>query len=229
MTIVTCRGRIVAGEETAALERYLDALIAIDPLILLHLGGIDFVDSAGLGLLVRYLTRAQNASGTLRICEVSPVLDRVLSVTRLKPVLQPHETEADAIADVHRSKRETRLPGRTFCASTQSQDVLAYLRELLKKAGFHPMTAANLPDALILLTATAAARRRDRRGDAGHADDAQRRGVPAAGGHASVVELPEGFERQDAGEAAAARARCDPRVLQRDVTDAAASRSRLRP
>jgi anti-anti-sigma factor len=202
VTIVTCQGRIVAGDETATFERYLDALIAIDPLILLHLGGIDFVDSAGLGLLVRYLTRAQNASGTLRICEVSPSLDRVLGITRLKPVLQPHATEADAIADVHRSKRDDASAGPAILCVDASQDVLAYLRELLKKAGFRPMTAANLPDALILLTAT-----QPRVVVISGAMRAMRTTRSAAefqrlADALPVVELPDGFERQDAGEAA---------------------------
>jgi anti-anti-sigma factor len=203
VTIVTCRGRIVAGEETATFEAYLDALIAIDPLILLHLGGVDFVDSAGLGLLVRYLTRAQNASGTLKICEVSPPIDRVLGITRLRQVLQPHAREADAIADVHRPRRDDAITGPDILCVDESQDVLAYLRELLKEAGFHPMTAANLPDALILLTATRPrvvvisasmrAMRTTRTAEEFHRQSNMR----------PVVELPDGFARQEAGEAAA--------------------------
>ena len=203
MTIVACHGRIVFGEESSTFEAYLDALITTDPLILLNLRGVDFVDSAGLGLLVRYLTRAQNASGTLRVCEVSPTLDRVLSVTRLKPVLQPHAKEADAIADVHRSKRDDPFAGPDVLCVDESLDVLAYLRELLKKAGFHPMTVANLPDALILLTAT-----QPRVIVIGAAMKAMRTTRSAEEFHRlanmrPVVELPEGFARQDAGDAAA--------------------------
>lgn len=203
MTIVACHGRIVAGEETSAFEAYLDALIATDPLVLLNLRGVDFVDSAGLGLLVRYLTRAQNASGTLRVCDVSPALDRVLTLTRLKPVLQPHATEADAIADVHQSRRDDSFAGPGVLCVDESLDVLAYLRELLRKAGFHPMTVANLPDALILLTAAqprviviGAAMRAMR--TTRSAEEFQRLATLRP-----VVELPAGFARQEAGEAAA--------------------------
>ena len=200
VTVVTCRGQIMIGEEADTLGAHLDALIVTDPLILLNLC---FVDSAGLGLLVRYLTRAQNASGTLRICEVSPSLDRVLSVTRLKPVLQPHEKEADAIAEVHRSKRNDTVAGLDILCVDESLDVLAYLRELLKKAGFQPTTVANLHDALILLTATQPrvvvigatlrAMRTTR-----SAEEFQR-----LADLRPVVELPDGFARQEAGEAAA--------------------------
>ena len=202
-TVVTCHGRIVAGDETAAFETYLDDLLSINPLILLHLGDVDFVDSAGLGLLVRYVTRAQNAAGALRICAVSAPVERVLNVSRLTPVLQPHTTEADAIADVHRRKTlDAPFAGPDVLCIDESEDVLAYLRELLREAGFHPMTASNLPDALILLTATRprvvviSAAMRARRGTRS-AEEFHRLATGRP-----VVELPDGFARQDAGEAA---------------------------
>jgi len=152
VTVVTCAGRIVEGDESAAFQAHLDALIAMNPQILLHLGEVSFVDSSGLGMLVRYLTRAQNAAGALRICAVSPALDQVLTVTRLKPVLQPFGTEGEAIADAHRSRRDVFGAPDILCVD-QSDDVLAYLRELLRSDGHRVMTASNLPDAVILLSA----------------------------------------------------------------------------
>jgi len=163
VTVVTCNGRIVAGAESESLQKSLDELLPFSPHILLHLGGVDFIDSAGLGLLARYLTRVQNASGTLKICAVSPKIDDVLRITRLKAVFQPYETEAEPIAEVHRRVRQPDTRGGrssdalsnpdVLCVD-QSDDVLAYLRELLKGAGYRAITAANLPDALILLRAT---------------------------------------------------------------------------
>ena len=152
---MTCSGRIVAGAESESLQKSLDELLPFSPHILLHLGGVDFIDSAGLGLLARYLTRVQNASGTLQICAVSPKIDDVLRITRLKAVFQPYETEADPIAEVHRSSRTSdALSNPDVLCVDESDDVLAYLRELLKGAGYRAITAANLPDALILLRAT---------------------------------------------------------------------------
>lgn len=153
VTVVTCAGRIVEGDESAAFQAHLDALIPINPQILLHLGDVTFVDSAGLGMLVRYLTRAQNASGNLRICAVSPALDQVLAVTRLKPVLQPFNSESEALADAHRTGRDVFTAPDILCVD-QSDDVLAYVRELLRGDGHRVMTASNLPDAVILLSAT---------------------------------------------------------------------------
>jgi CheY-like chemotaxis protein len=79
--------------------------------------------------------------------------------------------------------------------------VLSYLRELLKEAGYRTLTAANLPDALILLKATRpkivviGTELRT----AGTQAATEFNTIASAG---KVVELPAGFSEQDAGEAA---------------------------
>src|SRR5205807_4644271 len=121
--------------------------------VVLHLGGVDYIDSGGLGLLVRYLIRAQRSSGSLSVCAVSPKIDEVLRITKLKTVFAPYETEGAAITEAHRGD-DASLAGSTVLCVDQSTDVGAYLRELLKAAGYRVLTAHNLPDALILLIAT---------------------------------------------------------------------------
>jgi anti-sigma B factor antagonist len=156
VTVVTCAGRLAAGEETAAFQSYLDSLMPMNPRIVLHLGGIEFIDSGGVGVLVRYFMRAQNTRGALTLCAVSPKVADVLKITRLNAVFQPYDTEADAIADAHGPGRraDPSFPSPNVLCVDSSPDVLAYLRELLKEAGYGPLTAANLSDALILLIAT---------------------------------------------------------------------------
>ena len=203
VTVITCSGRIVAGDESTSLQSALDELIPFSPHILLHLGAVDFIDSAGLGLLARYLTRVQNARGTLKVCAVSQKIDDVLRITRLKAVFQPYDTEADSITAVHRAARSDDLLGRpdVLCVDP-SEDVLTYLRELLKEAGYRPVTAANLPDALILLKATGP------RAVVISAELRAMRGVRAADefsrltSSSDVIELPSGFSARDAGDAA---------------------------
>jgi CheY-like chemotaxis protein len=79
---------------------------------------------------------------------------------------------------------------------------LAYLRELLKGAGYRAITAANLPDALILFKATApkvvviCAEMRAARGT--RASD-EFNALASAG---AVVELPASFSARDAADAA---------------------------
>jgi anti-sigma B factor antagonist len=201
VTVVTCTGRIVAGDESAALQSYLDNVMTDSPHILLHLAGVDFIDSAGLGLLARNFMRVQNTSGTLKICAVSPKIDDVLRITKLKAVFQPYESEADPIAEVHAREDNAVANPDVLCVDA-SADVLAYLRELLRGAGYRPITAANLPDGLILLRVTRpkaviiGAELRAVRGT--RASDEFNRLADAGG----VVVLPSGFSGRDAADAA---------------------------
>src|SRR5690349_17047686 len=72
VTVVNCKGRLVSGAEADALLARINELLPMNSRILLHLGEIDYIDSGGLGMLVRCLTRVQNAAGQLSICALSP-------------------------------------------------------------------------------------------------------------------------------------------------------------
>lgn len=203
VTVITCTGRIVVGEESESLQKCLDETLPMNAHVLLHLGGVDFIDSGGLGMLARYLTRAQNVGGALKLCALSPKVDDVLRITRLKAVFQIYETEAESIADVHGARdRESSVGRPDILCVDPSVDVLAYLRELLKQSGYRMLTASNLPDALILLKTT-----RPRvvvvgpeLRAAGATWTAQEFNRIANQG--AVVELPPGFSARDAGDAA---------------------------
>jgi len=203
VTVVTCRGRLVSGAEADALLTCIDQLLPMNPRILLHLGEIEYIDSGGLGLLVRCLTRVQNAAGQLSVCALSPKVSDVLRITRLDGVLKPYLAEADAIASAHSEPAagDNAAGALVLCADT-SPDVLAYLRGLLKSAGLRVVTAENLHDGLILLktmrptVVVIGAGLHGVRGTSS-AEEFQRR-VPPNG----LVVLPAGFSSRDAGEAA---------------------------
>lgn len=204
LTVVTCRGRLVSGPEADALLRRIDDLLPVNSRILLHLGEVDYIDSGGLGLLVRCLTRVQNAAGQLSICALSPKVSDVLRVTRLDTVLKPYYAETDAIASAHDDTPDSAAAGPLVLCTDTSADVLAYLRGLLKSAGHRVVTAENLHDGLILLktmrpaVVVMGAGLHAMRGTSS-AEEFHRR-LPANG----PIALPEGFSSRDAGEAGAA-------------------------
>jgi anti-sigma B factor antagonist len=147
ITIFTLSGQIVEGQESTALKRHLDEMLPLGPYVILNMEGVDFIDSSGVGLLVRYLTRTRNAHGALKLCKLSPKLTEVLRVTRLQPVFDPHETEADAIGAIYLRARPTSdAPfrfGTDILAIDESADVLAYVREVLGQAGYGVAIASN--------------------------------------------------------------------------------------
>ncbi len=157
ITVVECRGRITEGAEAAALQAHLNALLPHRPYLILHLGDVTFIDSFGIGVLVRCLARTR-AHGDLKLCAVHDNVAHVLKVTRLHQVFETHASEAEAIAAFYHHARAAGTPDGfdtdMLCVDT-SPEVLAYLRELLHQAGYGVLTATNLPDALTLLQATA--------------------------------------------------------------------------
>ena len=201
VTVVTCRGRLVLGAESQALLKLIDDLLPQNPRILLHLGAVDYIDSGGLGMLVRCLTRVQNASGQLSLCALSPKVSDVLRLTRLDGPLRPYIDEADAIALTDEGAGAADASGPLILCADTSFDVLAYLRGLLKEAGYRVVTSQNLYDGLILLKSMRPSvvvigeGLQAMRGTSS-ADEFHRLVPPRA-----VVALPASFSSHDAAEA----------------------------
>jgi anti-sigma B factor antagonist len=205
ITVVTCTGRIVEGTESIALQQLLDDLLQDGPDLILHVGGVDFIDSSGLGLLVRYATRTRNAGGNLKLCVLLPKIAEVLKVTHLGRILEWYETEAGAITAFYQhagwGAGSSRLQTDILCVDA-SANMQAYVRELLGQAGYGVLTAGNLPDALILVQAT------QPKVVIIDADLRRSRGTQAAekfnrlADALAVIELPADFSARDAGEAA---------------------------
>ena len=192
------------GDEADALLKQIDELLPLNSRILLHLGEIDFIDSGGLGLLVRCLTRVQNAAGRLSICALSPRVADVLRISRLDSVLRPYIAEAEAIALAHGDDHagDTDPSGSRILCADNSPNVLAYLRGLLKEAGHRVVTADNLYDGAILLkamrpTAVVVGATLYAMHGTPSADEFHRQ-LPEG----RVVVLPPTFSSHDAGEAA---------------------------
>ncbi len=66
--------------------------------VLLDLGGVDFIDSAGVGLLVTAHRRAQSANGALALAGVTPTVARVLELTRTDRVLRVVSSVDEGVA-----------------------------------------------------------------------------------------------------------------------------------
>jgi anti-sigma B factor antagonist len=66
--------------------------------LLVDLGGVSHVDSAGLGELVQAYVTTKNKGGTLKLVNVTKRLNDLLVLTKLVTVFETHDTEAAALA-----------------------------------------------------------------------------------------------------------------------------------
>ena len=156
VTIVHCNGRIVASE-SESLRAHVAWLLRDRRSIVLHLGEVGFIDSSGLGTMVRALTTTRQAHGDLKLCNVTEFVRKVLEMSRLNTVFDTHESEEKAVAAFYGpgARAEAPVPtGRSVLCLDSNADVLAYLRELLRRAGYDVQSSSRIADALLLMRVT---------------------------------------------------------------------------
>ena len=205
VTIVRCNGRIVAGSESESLRAHVDWLLRDRRSIVLHMGEVGFIDSSGLGTMVRSLTSIRRAGGDLKLCNVTEQVRKVLEMSRLTQVFDAHESEEKAVAAFYRpgAPAETPVPtGRSILCVDYNRDVLAYLRELVRRAGYDVQSTSHPGDALILMRVT----RFDLLlvGPDLTTSPATWQTFQVACTRLPVIELGSDFSTRDAGEAGAA-------------------------
>jgi anti-sigma B factor antagonist len=154
VTIVCCNGRIIAGDESESLLAHVAWLLRDRRAIVLHLGEVEFIDSSGLGTIVRSLTSTRQVHGDLKLCNVPERVRKILELSQLTKLFDAHESEETAVAAFYRpgTRTEATVPtGRSVLCLDGNADVLAYLRELLRRAGHQVHTTSRRSDALMLM------------------------------------------------------------------------------
>ena len=98
VTIVDISGRIVLGEESAALRNLVgDLLNKGHKKILFNLGDVDYIDSSGLGHLVSAFSSVQKQGGELKLLNLTKKVQDVMQITRLYTVFDIMDDEAAAV------------------------------------------------------------------------------------------------------------------------------------
>lgn len=104
VTIVDISGRIVLGEECAAVRELVSKLLRKGRTkILFNLADVDYIDSAGLGTLVSVFTSAKNQGGQLKLLHLTDKVHGLLQITKLYTVFDVMDDEAAAIASFGQS------------------------------------------------------------------------------------------------------------------------------
>ena len=100
--IVDCHGRLVFGEESAVLRDTVRKLIAENNRIVLNLGGVNYIDSGGLGTLVSLYTTARTAGGSIKLANLTQRVGDLLQVTKLVTVFEVYNNDEEAIESFRR-------------------------------------------------------------------------------------------------------------------------------
>jgi anti-sigma B factor antagonist len=98
VTILDLSGKIVLGEDGTLLNDKLQSLLHQGKRnVLLNLGQVPYVDSAGLGALVRAYTTVTREGGSLKLANVTKKMQDLLSITKLLTVFDSFDSEEEAV------------------------------------------------------------------------------------------------------------------------------------
>jgi anti-anti-sigma factor len=158
VVVVRCRGRIVSGDEVRFLQLELEKRTGLTKKVVLQLADVTYVDSGGLGALVRIFGVLRAERGDLKLCQLSPFVFQVLQATNLLSVFHPYASESEAVqAFSLRPQPSQETPHtsgtRVVCLDT-SLDLLAYLKVLLQRSGYEVFTTRYPSDAVALVVGT---------------------------------------------------------------------------
>jgi anti-sigma B factor antagonist len=99
ITILNLEGRVVLGEESNALREQVKSLLAAGKRkVVLNMGQVTYIDSAGLGTLVAAHHSARTQGATLKLSNLGKKFQEILQVTKLLTVFEVYDSEAAAIS-----------------------------------------------------------------------------------------------------------------------------------
>ena len=98
VVILDMTGRIVLGDELETLRSAVQSLLTQGKKkIILNLAEVSYIDSSGVGELVRSFTSVRNQGGELKLLNLTQKVHDVLHVTKLYTVFDIRDDEFKAV------------------------------------------------------------------------------------------------------------------------------------
>ena len=99
VSVLDLSGKIVLGEGDGQIrDRIKDLLADGQKRILLNLGDVNYIDSAGLGALISSYTTTKRQGGQLKLVNLTKRIQDLLAITKLITVFETYDNEAQALA-----------------------------------------------------------------------------------------------------------------------------------
>jgi anti-sigma B factor antagonist len=99
VTILDLKGKMTLGEGDELLKDKINSLVSQGhKKIVLNLEAVPYIDSAGLGEIVRTYTSISRQGGKLKLLNVSKRIQDLLVITKLITIFDSYEDEKEAVA-----------------------------------------------------------------------------------------------------------------------------------
>jgi anti-sigma B factor antagonist len=98
VTIIDINGKMTLGEGDELLRDKVNSLIQQgQKKLILNLAEVPYIDSAGLGEIVRTYTTVSRQGGQLKLVNLTKRITDLLSITKLLTVFETFEAEQEAL------------------------------------------------------------------------------------------------------------------------------------
>jgi anti-sigma B factor antagonist len=98
VVVLDLKGKMTLGEGDELLRDKINSLIQQGHRkIVLNLEQVPYIDSAGLGEIVRTYTTISRKEGSLKLLNLTKRITDLLSITKLLTVFETYDNEADAV------------------------------------------------------------------------------------------------------------------------------------
>ncbi len=95
--LIDLRGEINATAEASLSAAYTEAESFNPSTIVLNFGGVSYINSTGIALIVGLLARARKAKRRLLVVGLSPHYQEIFQITRLADFMTIYQDEASAL------------------------------------------------------------------------------------------------------------------------------------
>src|SRR4026209_1581739 len=96
--VLDLKGRITLGEGDELLKDKVNSLLNQgQKKIVLNLAAVPYIDSAGLGEIVRTYTTVSRQGGNLKLLNLTKRITDLLAITKLLTVFETYDTEKEAL------------------------------------------------------------------------------------------------------------------------------------
>jgi len=101
VAILTLSGKMMGGPETTALHDHIKGLLndGVNKVVI-DLGGVKWINSSGLGVLMAAMTTLKNANGQMKLANVAEKVESLLMITQLMRIFETYDTVSRAVSSM---------------------------------------------------------------------------------------------------------------------------------
>jgi anti-sigma B factor antagonist len=98
VVVLDVKGRVTLGEGDEILKDKVNSLLNQgSKKLVLNLADVPYIDSAGLGEIVRTFTTVSRQGGSLKLLNLTKRITDLLAITKLLTVFETFDSEAEAV------------------------------------------------------------------------------------------------------------------------------------